>query len=611
MRNRNIDTVRIRVLIMLIAVLGGLGFLGFLAFTMFTAHENERRVADLHYIKFPVIEELLRLKRDVSSVHESFSAALAFENYFILEDTYEAARNFSDRVGLINELEPSTEQFTAPIQNSFADYYESAKDVAKILIADPEKSSELAPQLAAINDKLSQVNAQLVSAIQVRKQEYQSILEQTSNDMKRANRIGGLLGGLLLVGLVLLAWAVSARVVYAINRSNQLKEVFLATMSHELRTPINGIAGAISLLEKTPLDDEQSKLVAACHTSEIAITTTVDDILQFSTMISGKFKLAAKPFLVNQAVRSVMDLFAVESQTKGLEMIFQSDVGDDLAVVSDEGKLSHALRHLMSNAVKFSQGSNVTVELKQISGHSTRFKILIHDTGPGISERHLKMVFEPFQQIDGSFSRRHQGVGIGLPICKYIAQAMDGDVRLINRREGGLTASFSFTVEALADTHGEAFGGSSRVESSQVSPQPKDKTGAQMVSAKMLIVEDNKVNQLVLKGYLKKMGITVDLAENGVEAVERVAKNHYDLIFMDCQMPVMDGFEATKQIRQQVAERYVLPIVAVTANAMEGDRERCLEAGMDDYIPKPVDAGVLTEVIEKYVRSGAASKFEA
>lgn len=429
MRSRNLENIRIRLLIMLIAALGGIGFLGYLLFTISAANENENRIAALHHTKFPVIEELLRLKRDVANVHESFSAALALENYLLLEDTYTAATNFSDRVGLINELEPATEIFTFGIQESFVDYYESAKSIAHQLIEEPDKSAELVQQMQDVNRKLASLNTLLVSAIQVRKQEYQGLLEQTDMEMKKANNIGVVLGVLLVVGLVALAWWVSVMVVMAVNRSNKLKEIFLATMSHELRTPINGIAGAIKLLKQTELTSEQATLVDACYASEAEIMTTVDDILEFSCMMSGKLNLTNKAFCVRDAVVKTIELFSAQCREKKLDLQLQSDVDDSLYVLGDEKKFVHALRHLISNAVKFSRPGVISVQLfleQDTNSNSLQIEVCIHDNGPGISQGSMDIVFEPFRQIDGSFSRQHQGVGIGLSICRNLARAMGG-----------------------------------------------------------------------------------------------------------------------------------------------------------------------------------------
>lgn len=580
---------------MLIAVLGGLGFLGYLIFTISAANENERRISDLHSIKFPIIEEMLRLKRDVGNVRESLSSALALEDYFLLEDSYESARNFTFRIGLINELEPETEAFTGSIQNSFEDYYSTAKNIVGILISDPGKSQQYESQLEDINNKLRQLNTQLDSAIQVRKHEYQVLLEKTDSEIKHANKVGMVLGTSLLFGLVALAWAVSVSVVRAVNRSNELKEVFLSTMSHELRTPINGISGAIGLLKQTNLSDEQVRLLDACRTSEVAITTTIDDILGFSSMMSGELQLTERPFVLYDAILHTLDLFTIDCRSKDLQFNIHTDVDEKKWVCGDEQKLTHALRHLVGNAVKFSAKGEIEVQLtlEDAEDERERIEICIQDTGPGIPKNYIAMAFEPFSQIDGSFSRQHQGVGIGLPICRNIAKAMGGDIYLENRTNGqGLIAKFTFFVGKIAACKADE----------TLHPVENKKHG----NADVLIVEDNKVNQLVLKGHLKKMGYQAQIAENGLEAVDKVEKHHFSLVLMDCQMPIMDGFEATREIRSLLAGKYHLPIVAVTANAMDGDKARCIEAGMDDYIKKPVDIDVLKEKVDHYINMASS-----
>jgi signal transduction histidine kinase/ActR/RegA family two-component response regulator len=586
--------LRIRLLIMSIAILGGLGFLGYLLFTVLVANDNEHRISELHEVKFPVLEQITLLKRDVNHVHESFSTALVLENYFLLEETYEATRDFSDRTTAIETLDPSMSEWIPPIEQAFDRYYQDAKAIAQILIKQPEKTRELEQAIQEVNQLRLNLNQLIDQTLDERRKQYEVDLGLTNENIKWANSVGAYLGTMLILGLILLAWAISSTVLTAINKSDKLKEIFLATMSHELRTPMNGISGAITLLKNTELTDEQNKLLDACRVSELSITTSIDDILEFTGMMSGSITISKQPFSVLSVIDNTIKLFENECETKHLTIQVDKQDAPDQIFLGDQQRLNHVLRHLVGNAVKFSQQGeiNISVSSQLLHGESNRelISISIKDNGPGIPEASLKTVLKPFRQIDGSFSRQHQGMGIGLPMCNAIARAMNGKMMLRNLKRGGLEATFQFTAQK----------GFKSVPSE--SPPPVVEHDQNSLG-KVLIVEDNEVNQLVLKGFIKKLGYTSDSALNGEEAVTKVAEHEYDLILMDCQMPIMDGFEATEKIRHYLADKNHIPIIAVTANAMEGDKERCLEAGMDDYLKKPVSLNLLKTTMQKYTRN--------
>lgn len=589
------QNLRIRLLIMSIALLGGLGFLGYLTFNIMVANDNERRISQLHKVKFPVLEEMLRLKRDVKNVHESFSTALVLENYFLLEETYEATRDFSDRLQAIHTLDPTTVRPTQPILQMFNDYYELAKEVAQVLIKHPEKAREYEPRLMEVNQLRQNLNDRIDQVMEQRRGEYEVDLGNTNENIKWANSLGAMLGALLIIGLVILAWAISINVLRAINKSDKLKEIFLATMSHELRTPMNGISGAITLLRETTLTKEQDELLDACRASELSITTSIDDILEFTGMMSGNFKISQQPFSVLSVIKNTITLFENECKAKDLSIVIDNPNITDQVFLGDQQRIGHALRHLIGNAVKFSHHGVIRVSLDSHLTHvgsSDEFiSITIQDTGPGIPESSIETVLKPFRQIDGSFSRQHQGMGIGLPMCNALAKAMRGEMILKNRKVGGLEVTFRFKASK---------GFKSAPEESPRKPQ-EPKESQPTCLGNILVVEDNEVNQLVIKGFLKKLGYQSDSAINGEEAITKVAEHQYDLILMDCQMPVMDGFEATEKIRHYTADKTYIPIIAVTANAMEGDKERCLDSGMDDYLKKPVSIALLKNTIQKYI----------
>lgn len=586
------QNLKIRIQIMLIALLGGIGFFAFMLFNFSVANENERRVAELQNVKLPALEILALLKRDVENVHQSFSTALLFENYVLLDDTLESADTFSQRITDMNQIDASTQQFSKELLQGFNSYYQASNTVAQLLIENPDQSLSYEREIFEINRQRSHLIVEIDEIIEIQKQKFISSLAHTHNEIVSANSMGAIAGGLLILGLVILSWAISITVIRAVNKSNHLKKVFMNTMSHELRTPMNGISGALSLLKSTDLTHEQLELIDACKLSEQSITTSIDDILEFSGMVAGNIKIAQHPFTLSNLMNNTSKTFEGECQLKGMTMSIEyaPHTNPNATLLGDEQRLSHALRHLLGNAIRFSNGGKISIHVSSMLKHNSPdekhlVNISIKDEGPGIPEEKIHDVFEPFHQIDGSFSRQHQGIGIGIPMSSSIAKAMNGNLTIRNRQPVGLEVTFKFTA----------------VSSSLSLPTQKViRTGMiDKSDINVLIVEDNEVNQIVLKSFVKKMGYQSQSAMNGLEAVERLAKEKYDIILMDCQMPVMNGFDATREIRKILGPSNRIPIIAVTANAMEGDREKCLKAGMDDYLKKPVSMDRLRTSMEK------------
>jgi signal transduction histidine kinase/ActR/RegA family two-component response regulator len=591
--NNHSQNVKIRFYIMLIALIGGISFFGYVQFNVSVANDHERRITELQTVKMPVLETLLMLKGDVENVHSAFSTALVFENYFLLDETLEYANTFLTHINDINRIDRTTRSFTHDLTKSFDDYYLSSRDVANLLIKNPEHSRKYETEILEVNKQRNLLIADVDQLIEYRKQDYVNAMAYTSSEIVWANKIGAILGALLIIGLVILAWTISVTVIAAVNKSNHLKKIFLDTMSHELRTPINGISGALSLLESTSLTKEQTELLEACKSSEQTICSSVDDILEFSNMVSGNINMAQLPFTLKPVITEIIQSFNNECQLKGIDLHLEIDdaITSSCTLIGDEQRLAHALRHIIGNSVKFSnQGIiNIFVSAKPNNKkHDCQvISISVKDDGPGIPKNKIKDVLEPFHQIDGSFSRQHQGIGIGIPMCASIATAMNGGLRICNRDQGGLEVTFEFEAVNC---------------SQQDMPQARQNyqhDSNQVVN--VLIVEDNEVNQLVLKSFVEKMGYKPRSAMNGREALKLFKENTFSIVLMDCQMPVMDGFDATKKIRKLEKSGMHIPIIAVTANAMEGDRERCLKAGMDDYLKKPVSLGKLRTTMNKYL----------
>lgn len=387
--------------------------------------------------------------------------------------------------------------------------------------------------------------------------------------------------------------------------ASRLKSQFLATVSHEIRTPLNGIIGTSDLLKQKIDNPEYRRYVEIICSSGDALLRMVNDILDFAKIEAGRAEFEFTEFSIPRLVSQISDLFSVKAQEKHLALSSSVDPNLPATVVGDNSQVSRVLSNLVGNAVKFTAAGSVTVaailKIKSASAVTVRFEV--RDSGPGVDESIQSLLFQPFNSFSAG-GKKQEGSGLGLSICKQLVEQMKGAIGFEPIRSGGSCFWFEIPLQIA----------SRAVVGEWPSEAPVDKGSAarpKKISAPshdlILVVEDNITNQILAKAVLEDLGYQVHAVANGEEALEALTRVNYSLVLMDGQMPVMDGFEATQRIRERetVSGRHI-PIIAMTANATEDDRRRCLSVGMDDFIAKPFKSAELFDKIERWLgREGA------
>lgn len=383
----------------------------------------------------------------------------------------------------------------------------------------------------------------------------------------------------------------------AAEEAAKAKASFLANMSHELRTPMNAVIGFSSLLLDETLTPVHKEYIEGIRNGGEALLAIINDILDFSSAENDKVELEHQQFSLKQLIDESLDLVAVQASQKGVILSQTINYSTPDTIIGDQGRLRQILVNLLSNAVKFTDNGKVTVSVssKAANGDQSQISFEVKDTGIGIPQNRMNEIFEPFTQLERTISRKRGGVGLGLAITKNLVELMGGKIWF--ESVPGKGSTFHFTIRAET------------VPGKQLDSRKMDRVKMDLVAApesspglkpmRILVAEDNPSNQKVLVKMLKRMGYRADAVADGSEVIEALERQNYDLVLMDIKMPEMDGITATQVIRKLRPENGP-KIIAITAYALVGDRDRCLEAGMDDYISKPVQLKELEAVLKKY-----------
>ena len=383
--------------------------------------------------------------------------------------------------------------------------------------------------------------------------------------------------------------------------ANIAKSEFLANMSHEIRTPMNGVIAAAELALAEKLSPEIEKYIHIIHDSGHSLLTIINDILDFSKIEAGHLEIENTPFILDKTIERIMEMFSSKAREKGIDLLLKKSSDLPPTIIGDSMRLRQVVSNLMDNAIKFTRsGGRVTLNVGCKASETDSTKIMLEmavtDTGMGIKAKFLKRLFTPFTQADTSSTRKYGGTGLGLTISKKLIEKMNGKIHVESEYGKGTTVYFSCLLDRPPEK-------TEHQVKNRIVQDGSDhlKHKERIKGSRILVAEDNPINQKIIKMILEKADLNVEIADNGIQAVEKLENTHFDAVLMDIQMPRMDGLEATRRIRELPGKKD-LPIIALTANAMQGDEETYLSAGMNGYITKPIDQAKLFKALSELIK---------
>ncbi len=400
------------------------------------------------------------------------------------------------------------------------------------------------------------------------------------------------------------------RATAAAENASRAKSNFLANMSHEIRTPLNGVTGMLELLSTTSLDEQQARYVRGAQSSADCLLSLINGILDFSKIEQGMLELDTADFDLHLLLNDVTEMMNPAAQKNGLALTTQ--LSDNLPqwVCGDRGRLRQILLNLVSNAVKFTEEGRVTVEatLEECDSEFMTVRIAVSDTGIGIPVDRRHRLFKLFSQVDSSTTRRFGGTGLGLALCKRLAELCGGEIGVESESDKGSTFWFTACLQRPVEDHQTELASIQAGLDAVVPAEPTTIPAEIARNFRVLVAEDYEINQLVVKEFLRRFGLECDVVGDGQAALQKVLTGEFDLVLLDCQMPLMDGLQVARQVRIIEGSESGLakngkriPLIALTANAIAGDREECLESGMDDYLTKPITCQTLTSMLLRWL----------